>query len=100
MRSCPRCDQLSGFASPSIKSFAPALSGRDLTIMLGPLGRPKGPSIIVKSLPLKAGAKLFMLGDAKPLSWSQRGNDLKVDLPAALPAQYAYVIKIVAPSGG
>jgi len=64
------------------------------------LGRPKGPSIIVKSLPLKAGAKLFMLGDAKPLSWSQRGNDLKVDLPAALPAQYAYVIKIVEPSGG
>jgi alpha-L-fucosidase len=35
-----------------------------------------------------------LLGDTKPLTWTQKGADLEVQLPAALPGKYAYVLRM------
>jgi alpha-L-fucosidase len=61
------------------------------------LGTPKADSVTLKSLAPKAGTQIYLLGEAKPLVWSQVGADTKISLPAALPGQYAYVLKIVGP---
>lgn len=59
------------------------------------LGQPSTPSIVFKSLSVHAGAKIYLVGEPKPLAWSQQEQDLKVSLPATLPGRYAYVVKIV-----
>jgi len=62
------------------------------------MGKPEGSAVTLKSLAPAAGTKVFLLGDdAKPLTWSQQGGDVRVDLPATLPGQYAYVLKIAGP---
>jgi alpha-L-fucosidase len=35
-----------------------------------------------------------LLGDAKPLTWTQKGADLEVQLPSSLPGKYAYVLRM------
>jgi alpha-L-fucosidase len=35
-----------------------------------------------------------LLGDAKQLTWTQKGADLQVELPASLPGKYAYVLRM------
>lgn len=62
------------------------------------LGQPKTSSVVFESLSLKPDAELYLLGETKPLAWSQQGDDTKVSLPPALPGHYAYVLKIVEPS--
>jgi len=69
--------------------------GSDLYATL--LGEPKTSSVTLKTLTPKAGTKIFLLGDAKPLTWSQKGDDVQVDLPSSLPGKYAYVLKIAGP---
>ncbi len=61
------------------------------------LGQPKTDSITLKSLAPKAGSQIYLLGEAKPLAWSQQGADTKITLPRTLPGQYAYVLKIAGP---
>ena len=61
------------------------------------LGKPAGPTLTLKSFTPKAASKLFLLGLAKQLSWSQHGDDTVIDLPSTLPGQYAYVVKMVQP---
>ena len=61
------------------------------------LGTPKTGSVTLKSLTPKAGTQIYLLGEAKPLVWSQVGADTKISLPADLPGQYAYVLKIAGP---
>ena len=61
------------------------------------LGKPSGATLTLKSVTPKASSKLFLLGLAKPLSWSQHGDDTVIDLPSTLPGQYAYVLKMVQP---
>jgi alpha-L-fucosidase len=61
------------------------------------LGTPKTDSVTLKSLTPKAGTQIYLLGEAKPLVWSPVGADTKIALPAALPGQYAYVLKIAGP---
>jgi alpha-L-fucosidase len=61
------------------------------------LGQPKTDSITLKSLAPKAGTLIYLLGEAKPLAWSQQGADTKITLPRTLPGQYAYVLKIAGP---
>jgi alpha-L-fucosidase len=61
------------------------------------LGKPKTDSITLKSLAPKAGTQIYLLGEAKPLAWSQQGTDTKITLPRTLPGQYAYVLKITGP---
>src|ERR1700744_1008618 len=58
------------------------------------LGRPKSPSITLKDVALQPASQVTLLGSSAPLKWSQHGNDLQVDLPASLPGEYAYVLKL------
>jgi alpha-L-fucosidase len=62
------------------------------------LGRPRANSVTVKSLSPKAGARIYLLGADGDLKWSQQGSDIKVNLPASLPGEYAYVLKIAGPT--
>ena len=61
------------------------------------LGRPQTSTITLKSVSPKAGSRVYLLGDAKPLAWSQQGRDIVVMLPSALPGNYAYVLKMAGP---
>jgi len=44
------------------------------------LGEPAGATLTLKSFTAKASSKLFLLGLAKQLSWSQHGDDTVIDL--------------------
>jgi alpha-L-fucosidase len=61
------------------------------------LGKPTGATLIIRSFAPKASSKFYLLGLAKPLSWSQHGDDTVINLPSTLPGQYAYAIKVVQP---
>jgi len=70
---------------------------RDSSLYAILLAKPKANTVIIKSLAPKPGTKISLLGNAGPLDWSQQGDDIKVSLPAALPGEYAYVLKIAGP---
>src|SRR3984893_4568132 len=61
------------------------------------LGKPKTDSITLKSLAPKAGTLIYLLGEAKPLAWSQQGADTPITLPRTLPGQYACGLKSAGP---
>lgn len=61
------------------------------------LGQPKAGSITLKSVSSKAGSQIFLLGNTKPVAWSQQGDDIRVNLPSRLRGRYAYVLKITGP---
>jgi alpha-L-fucosidase len=61
------------------------------------LGKPKTNAVIVKAFSPGAGTQIFLLGSAKPLTWSQQSGDVRINLPATLPGEYAYALKIVGP---
>jgi alpha-L-fucosidase len=61
------------------------------------LGKPTGATLTLRSFTPKTSSKLFLLGLAKQLPWSQHGDDTVIDLPSTLPGQYAYVVKVVQP---
>jgi alpha-L-fucosidase len=62
------------------------------------LGQPKTKTITLKAVSPKPGSAIFLLGgDARPLAWSQKGEDVQIDLPAVLPGRYAYVLSIQEP---
>jgi alpha-L-fucosidase len=56
------------------------------------LGKPKHPEVTLIGVKAKPGTALHLLGYAQPLKWSAEGGNLKVELPASLPGQYAYVL--------
>jgi alpha-L-fucosidase len=58
------------------------------------LGQPKASTITLKALSAKAGSKIYLLGEKQPLVWTQPGDDLKINLPAALPGRFAYVLRL------
>jgi alpha-L-fucosidase len=58
------------------------------------LGKPKTGTVTLKSVSPKAGSEIYLLGEPKPLLWSQDGAAAIVTLPATLPGSYAYVLKI------
>jgi len=64
------------------------------TLYVTLMGEVKGPAVTVTSIKLKPGTKVRLLGYAKPLQWSQVGEDAKVMLPSSLPGKYAYVLGI------
>ena len=70
---------------------------RDSSLYAILLAKPKANTVTIKSLAPKPGTKISLLGNAGPLDWSQQGDDIKVSLPAALPGEYAYVLKIAGP---
>ena len=61
------------------------------------LGQPKTATITLKSLSLKTGSQVYLLGHAKPLAWSQKGDSISVRWPSGVPGGYAYVLKLVEP---
>jgi alpha-L-fucosidase len=61
------------------------------------LAKPGRRSVTLLDVAAKPSSVVRMLGSAKPLSWSPRGRDLHLELPNALPGDYAYVIEIESP---
>jgi alpha-L-fucosidase len=66
--------------------------GSNLYAML--LGQPKTSTITLKSVAPKDGSQIFLMGNDKPLDWSRQGDGVKISLPAKLPGQYAYVLRM------
>lgn len=62
------------------------------------LGQPKSSAIVIKSLAAKPGSQIHLLGSSAPLAWRQQGSDLAVTLPASLPGQYAFSLRLEAPA--
>jgi alpha-L-fucosidase len=58
------------------------------------LGKPKTDAAILKALSPATGTQISLLGSATPLTWSQQGHDVWIHLPATLPGEHAYVLKI------
>ncbi len=61
------------------------------------LGQPKASAATFKSLSVKPGTKIYLLGHAEPLVWSQQGENLRLDLPTAMSGHYAYSFRIDGP---
>jgi alpha-L-fucosidase len=70
---------------------------KDSTIYATLLGQPKTATVVIKDLSPGAGAQVYLLGNPTPLAWDHQGEDIKVHLPAALPGQYAYVLRLTGP---
>ncbi|ADW69278.1 alpha-L-fucosidase [Granulicella tundricola] len=58
------------------------------------MGNLKGSSVTITALKLKPGTKVQLLGTKQPVTWSQEGADVKLNLPSTLPGKYAYVLGI------
>jgi alpha-L-fucosidase len=61
------------------------------------LDRPKGASVVLKRVTPKAGSTINWLGSDQPTQWTQQGTDVRVSIPANLPGQYAFVVKMQLP---
>jgi alpha-L-fucosidase len=70
---------------------------KDSAVYATLLGQPKTPGITLKSLSLKVGSQIYLLGQATPVVWSKQGDAIKVSLPATLPGRYANVLKVIGP---
>ena len=58
------------------------------------MGSPKGSTILLRAIQPASGSEVHLLGDAKPLTWTQKGTDLEVQIPPTLPGKYAYVLRM------
>jgi len=58
------------------------------------MGSPKGSPILLRAIQPASGSEVHLLGDAKPLTWTQKGTDLEVQIPPTLPGKYAYVLRM------
>ena len=71
---------------------------KDSAVYATLMDQPKTKIITLKSFSAKPGSQIYLLGNDKPVTWSQQGDDVRIDLPSALPGRYAYVLKFVAPA--
>ena len=51
-------------------------------------------TVLLRDVRAASGSQMHLLGDATPLTWTQKGADLEVQLPATLPGKYAYVLRM------
>ena len=58
------------------------------------LARPQSRSVTLVDVALRPGSAIHLLGRSEKLSWSVTGGGLKVDLPASLPGNYAFVLEL------
>jgi alpha-L-fucosidase len=58
------------------------------------MGSPKASAILLRDVRAASGSQLRLLGDTKQITWTQKGADLEVQLPATLPGKYAYVLRM------
>jgi alpha-L-fucosidase len=70
---------------------------KDAAVYAALLGQPKTGSITLKGLTPKAGSQIYLLGESKPLAWSQQGANIRITLPTMLPGRYAFVLKMPEP---
>ena len=57
------------------------------------LSKPTGQTVLLHNVKAAAGTEVALLG-AGPVKWTQRAEDLEVQLPASLPGDYAWVVKL------
>jgi alpha-L-fucosidase len=62
------------------------------------LGDLKATTFTIKSLSLKPGSKIYLLGLTEPIRWSQQGTNLMLDLPASLTGHYAFSFRFDGPA--
>jgi alpha-L-fucosidase len=70
---------------------------KDSTVYATLLGQPKTATVVIKDLSPGAGAQVYLLGSPALLVWDHQGQDIKIHLPAALPGQYAHVLRMTGP---
>jgi alpha-L-fucosidase len=58
--------------------------------------RPKGTELVIPAVTARPGSAIHLLGGGAPLTWRQQGPDLAVTLPASIPGEYAFGLKITA----
>ena len=51
-------------------------------------------TILLRDVRAASGSEVHLLGDAKPLTWTQKGADLEVQPSGTLPGKYAYVLRM------
>jgi len=59
------------------------------------MGEPKGKTVTIRDVGVKAGGAVTILGGGDALVWKGAGGDLSVDLPKGLSAKYAVGLKII-----
>jgi alpha-L-fucosidase len=59
------------------------------------LGIPKSSAVTLKSVRPKKGSEIYLLGYNRPLAWTQQGEDVQIELPAALAGEYASALRVV-----
>jgi alpha-L-fucosidase len=58
------------------------------------MGKPGSGNVTIKDLNLPANTSVTLLGAGGTLRWQKQGADVSVALPAQLPGNYAYVLKM------
>ena len=61
------------------------------------LDKPHGSTILLRGIHPAPSSAIALLGNATPLAWTQRGDDIEVQLPPQLPDQYAYTLRLTLP---
>ncbi|MFI5096936.1 MAG: alpha-L-fucosidase [Candidatus Acidiferrales bacterium] len=59
------------------------------------LGIPKSTSVTLKSVRPKKGSEIYLLGNNRPLTWTQLGEDVQIDLRSAPAGEYALALRFV-----
>jgi alpha-L-fucosidase len=77
----------------TVENIPVRFTQKDSTVYAILLGVPKSNAITLKSVTLKPNSKLFLLGHADPLTWSQRSDDVVISLPPNLSAKYAIAFR-------
>jgi len=57
-------------------------------------GKPKSSTILLHNLVAAPGSEISLLGNAGPLKWSQKADDIEVTLPGSLPGSYDWVLRL------
>jgi len=58
------------------------------------LAEPKNSNVTIRDLKLNKDAAVTLLGAPGKLTWTQQGDDLVIILPASVPSQYAFGLKL------
>jgi len=58
------------------------------------LEKPAQSAVVIQSIYAPTNLKVELIGSSSALQWAQRGKDLEVTLPASLPGEHAWVLKM------
>jgi alpha-L-fucosidase len=57
-------------------------------------GKPTSSTILLHNVTAAPGSEIALLGGAGPLKWTQKAADIEVSLPANLPGEYDWVLRL------